>query len=321
MLYNLIKIFAKIAIRLCCRNITINKKYLLQCNGPILLAVNHPNSFFDAIILCTLFNKPVYSLARGDIFKNRWIAKILYALHILPVYRTSEGVENLYINYKTFDECIKIFKQNGIVLIFSEGLCLNEWHLRPLKKGTARLAIIAWQQDLALKILPIGINYSSFHSFGKNIHINMGNFIERKDAGNIFINNGHWLNEITACINEQLQLLVYEINATDDRKWTEIFYISNNKLKERFITLPAFLGKMVHLPLYYPVKRIIAKKALYSSHYDSIMITLLLLSYPAYLISWATAIYLFFGGYYFSLIFIVLPFCGWCFIQTKTPTN
>ena len=79
----------------------------------------------------------------------------------------SEGIENLEDNYTTFEKCIKIFKQKGIVLIFSEGRCENEWHLCRLKKGTARLTIAAWQQQILLQVLPIGVNYNSFILFGK----------------------------------------------------------------------------------------------------------------------------------------------------------
>ena len=107
---------------------------MLNEKGPLLLACNHPNSFLDSVILNTLFEQPVWSLARGDVFKKPFYAKLLTALKILPVYRTSEGVENLSENYKTFDACIRIFKSNGIVTIYSEGKCINEWHLRPLKK-------------------------------------------------------------------------------------------------------------------------------------------------------------------------------------------
>ena len=102
----------------------------------MLLACNHPNSFLDSIIIDTLFKEDVWSLARGDAFKKPFL-KILAALKILPVYRPSEGVENLSENYKTFDACIEILRRNGVITIFSEGKCINEWHLRPLKKGTA----------------------------------------------------------------------------------------------------------------------------------------------------------------------------------------
>ena len=67
---------------------------MLKEKGPLLLACNHPNSFLDAVILDILFEQPVWSLARGDAFSGKTINKILTAVKILPVYRTSEGVEN-----------------------------------------------------------------------------------------------------------------------------------------------------------------------------------------------------------------------------------
>ncbi|TAL44628.1 MAG: glycerol acyltransferase, partial [Chitinophagaceae bacterium] len=164
-----------------CRKMIINKRELLKEKGPLLLACNHPNSFLDSVILDVLFEQPVWSLARGDAFINRGVKWFFKAVRILPVYRTSEGVENLPENYKTFDACIDIFKKNGLVHIFSEGRCINEWHLRPLKKGTARLAVKSWEENIPLKVLPVGINYSSFHRFGKNIFINFGSIITREN--------------------------------------------------------------------------------------------------------------------------------------------
>src|SRR5664279_3900589 len=154
---------------------------MLRMEGPLIIAANHPNSFLDAIIMATLFNNPVHSLARGDAFAGKNITKILTTLNMLPVYRISEGVENLEHNYSTFQACQTLFKKGKIVLIFSEGRCINEWHLRPLKKGTARLALSAWQHNIPLSILPLGINYSSFRKFGKTLHLNFGNIITKED--------------------------------------------------------------------------------------------------------------------------------------------
>ena len=116
MIYYLLKPIATFTIRICFRKIYINKKEVLLQNGPLLIASNHPNSFLDAILLCILFDKPLYLLTRGDTFKKKWIAKILYALHMLPVYRQREGSENLHRNYDTFNTCIDIFKKNGICI-------------------------------------------------------------------------------------------------------------------------------------------------------------------------------------------------------------
>ena len=166
-----------------CRRIIINKPQFLKKRGPLLLACNHPNSFLDAAILADLFEEPVYSLARGDVFKKPFYRSILKGLKMFPVFRTSEGVQNLGINYETFDECKGVFRKNGIVLIFSEAKCINEWHLRPLRKGTARLSFSSWEENIALQVLPVGINYSSFRRFSKNVFINFGEVISKLSAG------------------------------------------------------------------------------------------------------------------------------------------
>ena len=149
MLLSLIKLYARFAIKIYCPRIVINKPELLNIDGPVLLAANHPNSFLDGMILTTLFRQPVYALARGDAFNHPLANKILRWLRQLPVYRTREGAENLSANYITFSACRKVFEKNGIVLIFSEAGCVNEWQLRPFKKrhGKARYQQLAkWYQ-------------------------------------------------------------------------------------------------------------------------------------------------------------------------------
>jgi 1-acyl-sn-glycerol-3-phosphate acyltransferase len=81
----------------------LNKEELLKFEGPLMLASNHPNSFLDAIILCTIFDKPFTHLREETHFSGNMVSKILLSLKLLPVYRVTEGVENLRENYKTFD--------------------------------------------------------------------------------------------------------------------------------------------------------------------------------------------------------------------------
>jgi 1-acyl-sn-glycerol-3-phosphate acyltransferase len=170
-----------------CRRIVFNNKQILKVKGPLLLACNHPNSFFDALILGAYFKQPVHFLARGDAFNNPFLRKILSALKAIPIYRLKEGRENLALNDNTFERCLQILQQGGIVLIFSEGLCLNQWELRPLKKGTARIAINAWKQasiSSSFRVLPVSINYSSFTRFSKSVVINFGEAIKNEDLPN-----------------------------------------------------------------------------------------------------------------------------------------
>lgn len=316
MLFKLLKYPSKLAILFFCRHINVQNKTILKHKGPLLIACNHPNSFLDAIILATLFKKPIYSLARGDVFKNKRIAKILISLNILPVFRITEGAENLNTNYDTFAKCREVFKQNGIVLIFSEGLCINEWKLRALKKGTARLAFSAWNEGIDLTVIPAGINYQSFRSFGKNVQLNFGTPI-LKQHFNITETEGVNIKIFNEHLKTELKSLVVEIESHEKETIKNTFTIKQHPIKKSMLIIPASIGKIVHAPLYIPVHKISWKHFEKMDHYDSVVVGLLFLLYPLYLLIISSILFALLGGCYWMLVFIIMPFLAWSFIQLK----
>ncbi len=299
-----------------CRRIIINKPQLLKEKGSLLIACNHPNSFLDSVILDTIFQQNVWNLARGDAFKNKMISRILAALKILPVYRTSEGTENLSENYKTFDACISIFRQNGVVAIFSEGKCINEWHLRPLKKGTARLALKAWEEGVPLKVLPVGINFSSFSRFGKNIFLNFGEIITAKDLDmNMAEGLRHQL--FNEQLRTQLEKLVFEIPKTDRQAQAAILEIKSSFLKKILLAIPAAIGWLIHLPLFLPVKHYVWKRTHKNDHYDSVMTAILLFTYPVYLLIITSMLWIILNCWWTIFLLLLTPFTAWTYVQLK----
>jgi 1-acyl-sn-glycerol-3-phosphate acyltransferase len=260
MIYSILKVWVRLAAWIFCRKIIINKKDVLKEKGPLLLACNHPDSFLDSVMLDILFEQPVWSLARGDSFINKTVNRFFNAVRIMPMYRTSEGVKNLSENYKTFEACLKIFKENGLVHIFSEGKCINEWHLRPLKKGTARLAIKAWEENIPLKVLPVGINYSSFRRFGKNIFINFGEMITKE---NIEWNSADGIRNLSfnSQLRRQLEQLVFEIDKKDKAMQSAILEQKPSLFTKIILAIPAAAGFLLHAPLYLPVKKIVLKNS------------------------------------------------------------
>lgn len=315
MLYWLIKIPAKLCMWLYCRNIKINDRRLLDHDGPLLIAGNHPNSFLDAIILSTLFRRPVHSLARGDVFSNKLTRRCLRSLNMLPVYRTSEGVENLAHNYTTFESCKHIFQKNGIVLIFSEGQCINEWRLRSLKKGTARLALSSWKEGVDLKVLPCGINYQSFRRFGKNVQLNFGQPFS-KEVIDIHGGEGKILLSFNEKLKAELSKLVVEIDPEDTIAIKHQFAVTIPVFKKILLYIPSIAGYLLHAPLYIPVRKIILKKAAHSDHYDSIIIGLLFLAYPFYLCL-LCMIALMLHLPYSWIIFLFPPLCARAHLRLK----
>ena len=63
----------------------------LPRSGPLLLAANH-RSFLDPFVIGTLVHRPVYYMAKRELFEKRWQAWILNALGAFPVDRgTGDG--------------------------------------------------------------------------------------------------------------------------------------------------------------------------------------------------------------------------------------
>ncbi len=317
MLYSFVKIIARLALPLYCRNIEINKREFLKHKGPLILACNHPNSFLDAIILCTLFDGTIYSLARGDAFKNKTAAKFLRLFKMFPVYRVSEGVENLEENYTTFNLCKELFKKKGIVLIFSEGRCVNEWHLRPLKKGTARLAINSWQDGIDVQVLPVAINYSSFSRFGKNLKLSFGDIITKEDI-NYKDTDGNAIRKFNETLNQQLSKYVYEIDETDKATQHKLFYLKQPTVKKIALFIPALIGYILHAPVFYLVKMLGDTLIKENGHDDSKIVAFLFLFYPLLLLLLSLLLLFFTGSWFAFGLILVLPFTAWAFVQLKT---
>jgi len=316
MLYSVLKVIVRMAARIFCRKIIINKPELLKEKGPMILACSHPNSFLDAVLMDILFEKPVWSLTRGDAFLNKRITKLFYKLKMLPVYRPSEGVENLSENYKTFDSCIDLFKQGEIVLIFSEGICVNEWHLRPLKKGTARLAYKCQQENIPLKILPVGINYSSFKRFGKNLFVNFGTIFTANDFDRT-LSDGAWNQVFNNKLEQELHPLVFEIEKKDKKKQKELLEIKPSLLTSILLVIPAAIGWLFHAPLYLPIKYWVYKKYNDTGHLDAMQIVLPLFIYPFYLLLVTFLLFFTLNSYWVFLLMIILPFTAWSYVQVK----
>lgn len=184
MLYRFLQIYVGAILKLFFKDVKVSGLENIPKDKPVILAAFHPNSFLDAMVLDCLIRKPVWSLARGDAFKKPWVRNLLHKLCMMPIYRISEGKENLSKNDETFEQCAKVFRKGGQVLIFSEGLCTNQTQLLPLKKGTARLTLQAWEDGLDVHVVPTAVNYSQYTSIGKKVAINFGEPIQKSRFDN-----------------------------------------------------------------------------------------------------------------------------------------
>lgn len=126
---------------------------------PFILAVNHQSAFIDPIVANLPASIPCYYLTRSDIF-TKWTSSFLEIIKMLPIYRMRDGIDQLGKNQEIFDHCARLFEKNESVLVFPEGNHGKYYYLRPLTKGTARIALYAQGKlKKELMVLPCGLNY------------------------------------------------------------------------------------------------------------------------------------------------------------------
>jgi hypothetical protein len=200
-------------------------------------------------------------------------------------------------------------------MIFSEGRCINDWHLRPLRKGTARLATRAWERGLDVTVLPLGFNYSPFRKWGKTVHLNFGTPLRKSEIVSHDTEGRQHL-RFNAQLEAALQNLVYEIDPTDKATLKQTFFVPSAPFKLFLLALPAVLGWLLHAPLYYAA-RTAAGIFFNNDHYDSVVISLLLLTYPAYLLLLAFLAAAYGNGVWTTAVFLLLPFSAWAGLQWK----
>lgn len=160
---------------------------LNRTKGSLILAVNHPNTFMDPLIVATIVRQRVAFIANGSIF-NRFTRPIFSYFHVIPVYRKKDTADSTLspaeLNKRTFQRCYDYLEAKGTIMIFPEGTSEIERRLREIKTGTARIALGAEaenQFELGIQIVPIGLNYSDPTHFRSEVFINIGAPIQVSD--------------------------------------------------------------------------------------------------------------------------------------------
>ncbi len=313
-MYSILKPIIRLALLFYTKKVSVLFEKKSTFSKPKIIACNHPNSFFDAIIIAIFYPKPIYFLARGDAFKKPVVAKFLRRIHLIPIYRISEGISNLAKNTDTFNECISLLKNGETILIFSEGLCVQEWKLRSLKKGTARLALMAINEGVEnLKIQPTNINYDSFTKVPKQIIVH---FNEEFEATSI---NHTKEAEFYALFNSILKAgMEKDLIAKENLAVLNINNSEKSRLKKIIFIIPSFIGWFTQKWFYNSIKKLVIKKTKNSVFYDSILFGLLLLTYPLFVLLFSIVIGLFFGIQIGIISFILLPIFAYCYKIYKT---
>ena len=234
-----------------------NFKYLgkekIPKNAGIIYAVNHQNAFLDPIVIAGQTNNPVNFLARADIFKNKYVSKLLRSVYMLPIYRQRDGVDTIEKNQKTFEDCYEILKNNGHLIIFPEGNHNSKKKLRTLKKGVSRIALgtlSKYGKNIPLYIVPVGIDYENHYNMNSDVLLNVGKPININNYFDEYVKNPvEILKKLTDQVRENLESVLIHIK--DDENYDEIYYLlhsfslnNETELEKKFTLRNSLLSKL-----------------------------------------------------------------------------
>lgn len=182
--YNLLFWLVRCYFRIFYRRFTVTGKENIPPDVPLIFAANHQNALMDALAMLFAANRPVVFLARADIFKKDRIARLLYFLKILPVYRIRDGVESMGNNADTFDMTVQVLQSGTPLAILPEGTHTSIKRLQQLKKGICRIAFQAAESSdfkLNIHIVPVGLDYTNYQNAGTHLLVNYGKPIRVSD--------------------------------------------------------------------------------------------------------------------------------------------
>lgn len=116
----------------------------IPAEGPVIIASNH-RSFLDPFVIATMARRPMYYVAKKEIFVWRWEAWLLNALGAFPVDRGGGDAEMI-------ETAEAILGRGDIVLMFPEGTRTRPGALGKPKRGVGRLAL-----ETGAPVVPVAV--------------------------------------------------------------------------------------------------------------------------------------------------------------------
>lgn len=197
-----------IALRLFFRRIEAVNVERVPKDGAIIFVLNHPNGLVDPALVFVSLPRRVSFLAKSTLYDNPIGAFLLRTFEILPVYRRIDADAKSQSNAVTFDNCFELLERGRCIAIFPEGISHDKTQLQAIKTGAARIALGAvgripdskFQipdsesqvlnlesktqnqpnelEKNGLKIIPVGLYYTSKTSFRSEVLIRFGGIFD-----------------------------------------------------------------------------------------------------------------------------------------------
>lgn len=209
---------------------------MLPKDGALIFGINHTNTLMDAlVVLATSHHRKVF-MARGDIFANPMVAKILRFLRILPLFRIRNGVAAVRNNTDSLEQAVDVVHDDVGLYLFPEGRHRPRHSLLQLSKGIFHIALDSnreFGKEKPIYIVPVGIEYGDYFRYHSTCMVNYGEAINVTDfiKNSTEENEAVLMNQLRGMLSERISKLITYI--PDDEHYEPIWEIVKMKNEKR----------------------------------------------------------------------------------------
>jgi glycerol-3-phosphate dehydrogenase (NAD(P)+) len=116
----------------------------IPANGGVIIAPNH-RSFLDPWVVGICLRRPVYFVAKRELFQRRWMGWFLNSLGAFPIRRGESDEEAM-------ETARQLVQRGEAILIFPEGTRIRRGSLGDPKRGVGRLAL-----ETGAPVVPVAV--------------------------------------------------------------------------------------------------------------------------------------------------------------------
>lgn len=233
MLYQSLKPVVRIALAWYYRSITVAGAERVPDDGPVFLAVNHPNALVDALVVASCVERRVRFTAKATIFANPLLAAFLTRAGVVPLRRAadehhgnegsrgdkaadsaSDSKVDPARNAVSFGAVADALAEGSAIVIFPEGKSHDEPKLAPLRTGLARMVRMAHDERgvRGIRIVPVGLLFERKEEPRTRVLVQIGEPIDV----DCFEDGAASVAALTAEVSARLSAVTTNFDTTDD---------------------------------------------------------------------------------------------------------
>jgi glycerol-3-phosphate O-acyltransferase / dihydroxyacetone phosphate acyltransferase len=162
-----------LAVRLIYRSVEVRQRPGETSAGPQLGVSNHFGGFADALIQAYALDRVPRYVARDVIWRYPLAKQVMGFVRAIPTHKPED--KGPAGNDQMFRSTYDALGEGDLVMIFPEGITVDDPSIARVKTGAARIALGARASGVSgIQIIPSGIHYDNKASLRSKVWVNVG---------------------------------------------------------------------------------------------------------------------------------------------------